>query len=50
MSTPVLLDHRSVLIVSGADAGGFLQGLVTVSSQDMAPGEMRYGALLTPQG
>jgi folate-binding protein YgfZ len=50
MSSPILLDHRSVLIVSGADAGAFLQGLVTVSSMDMAQGEMRYGALLTPQG
>lgn len=50
MSSPILLDHRSVLIVSGAEAGAFLQGLVTVSSLDMAQGEMRYGALLTPQG
>jgi folate-binding protein YgfZ len=50
MSSPILLDHRSVLIVSGADAGAFLQGLVTVSSLDMPEGEKRYGALLTPQG
>jgi folate-binding protein YgfZ len=50
MSPPILLDHRAVLIVSGAEAESFLQGLVTVSSLDMAKGEMRYGALLTPQG
>lgn len=50
MSSPVLLDHRSALIVSGPDAEGFLQGIVTVSSQNMAQGDMRYGALLTPQG
>lgn len=50
MSSPVFLDHRAVLVVSGADAGTFLNGLVTVSTLDLAEGEMRYGALLTPQG
>lgn len=50
MTSPVLLDHRSVIAVSGADAETFLQGLVTVSTLDIAAGEMRYGALLTPQG
>src|SRR6185436_448390 len=50
MPLPILLDHRSVLVVSGADAEAFLQGLVTVSTLDMREGETRYGALLTPQG
>lgn len=50
MSSPILLDHRAVLIVSGAEAETFLQGLVTVSTLDMSQDEMRYGALLTPQG
>lgn len=50
MSSPVFLDHRAVLVVSGADAGTFLNGLVTVSTIDLAEGEIRYGALLTPQG
>ena len=50
MSSPVFLDHRAVLVVSGADAGNFLNGLLTVSTLDLPEGEMRYGALLTPQG
>ena len=50
MPSPILLDHRAVLVVSGADAEAFLQGLVTVSTLDMREGETRYGALLTPQG
>jgi folate-binding protein YgfZ len=50
MSSPVFLDHRAVLVVSGADAGTFLNGLVTVSTVDLPEGEIRYGALLTPQG
>ena len=50
MTSPVLLDHRSIIAVSGADAETFLQGLVTVSTLDMTADEMRYGALLTPQG
>ncbi|MDP3740401.1 MAG: folate-binding protein [Hyphomonadaceae bacterium] len=50
MSAPLLLDHRAVISVSGADAETFLQGLVTVSTIDVAENETRYGALLTPQG
>jgi tRNA-modifying protein YgfZ len=50
MSLPVFLDHRAVLVVSGADAGTFLNGLLTVSTLDALEGENRYGALLTPQG
>ncbi len=50
MSSPVLLDHRAVLVVTGADAGTFLNGLLTVSTLDAPDAESRYGALLTPQG
>jgi folate-binding protein YgfZ len=50
MPSPLLLDHRAVLIVSGADAAAFLNGLLTVSTLNMRPDEIRYGALLTPQG
>lgn len=50
MSTPVFLDQRAVIVVSGADAAGFLQGLLTVSTVDVPENETRYGALLTPQG
>lgn len=50
MSSPVFLDHRAVLVVSGVDAETFLNGLVTVSTLDVPEGENRYGALLTPQG
>jgi folate-binding protein YgfZ len=50
MSSPVFLDDRAVLVVSGGDAGTFLNGLVTVSTLDVPEGENRYGALLTPQG
>jgi folate-binding protein YgfZ len=50
MSSPVFLDHRAVLVVTGPDAGTFLNGLVTVSTLDVPEGESRYGALLTPQG
>jgi len=45
-----LLDDRGVVSVSGADAAGFLQGLLTNDVERLAPGEARYAALLTPQG
>ncbi|HEY5237345.1 MAG TPA: hypothetical protein VIJ62_03105 [Rhizomicrobium sp.] len=41
------LADRAVLAVSGPEARGFLQGLVT---NDMELGGARYAALLTPQG
>jgi folate-binding protein YgfZ len=50
MSSPQLLDHRSIVSVSGADAEPFLNGLLTVSTIGIRQGENRYGALLTPQG
>jgi folate-binding protein YgfZ len=44
------LPGRSVLGVTGADAVGFLQGLVTSDVESLAPGAAGYAALLTPQG
>ena len=44
------LTDRAVLILSGADAGDFLQNLVTADLGKLAPGEVRPAALLTPQG
>ncbi len=40
---------RAVLRVSGADAGGFLQGVVTNDVRSLDRGPL-YAALLTPQG
>ena len=45
-----MLEDRGVISVSGADAAGFLQGLLTNDVERLAPGEARYAALLTPQG
>lgn len=50
MHTPVFLDHRSIVSVSGADAETFLNNIVTMSTLGVEPGALRYGALLTPQG
>ncbi len=50
MTTPIFLAHRSIISVTGADAEPFLNNIVTVSTTGLAPGELRYGALLTPQG
>src|SRR5689334_13929594 len=44
------LEDRGVISVSGADAAGFLQGLLTNDVERLEPGEARYAALLTPQG
>jgi tRNA-modifying protein YgfZ len=45
-----LLQDRGVLSVSGAEATGFLQGLLTNDVERLGPGDARYGGLLTPQG
>ena len=44
------LESRALIAVDGADWRGFLQGLVTQDVETLAPGEARFGALLTPQG
>nr|WP_321441812.1 folate-binding protein [uncultured Hyphomonas sp.] len=42
--------HRSLIRLSGPDTIALLERTVTHSVQDWAAGEVRYGALLTPQG
>jgi len=44
------LPDRGVVKVSGEDARGFLNGLVTTDVTRLEPGAGRFGALLTPQG
>jgi hypothetical protein len=44
------LPDRGVVKVSGEDARNFLNGLVTTDMTPLAPGQGRFGALLTPQG
>ena len=44
------LPDRTILIVRGEDAPGFLQGLITIDSEKLAEKTARYGCLLTPQG
>jgi hypothetical protein len=44
------LPDRGVVKVSGEDARNFLNGLVTADVTQLAPGQGRFGALLTPQG
>ena len=44
------LSDRGVVKVSGEDARGFLNGLVTTDVGALQPGLGRFGALLTPQG
>ena len=44
------LTSRGVVRVAGAEARGFLQGLVTCDMDRVTPDAPRFGALLTPQG
>jgi folate-binding protein YgfZ len=44
------LSSRAVLALSGPDWRTFLQGLITQDVETLKPGELRFGALLTPQG
>lgn len=46
----VTLSGRAFLRLSGKDAESFLQALITTNLPDLPPGEIRPGALLTPQG
>jgi tRNA-modifying protein YgfZ len=45
-----VLGNCGVVSVSGADAAGFLQGLLTNDIEGLEPGKAHYAALLTPQG
>ena len=44
------LESRALIAVGGADWRGFLQGLLSQDVETLEPGELRFGALLTPQG
>src|ERR1700761_4803691 len=44
------LPERAVITVSGPDWRAFLQGLISQDVETLAADELRYGALLTPQG
>ena len=50
MTFCVHLAHRALVEVSGPDRTSFLQGLLSQDVETLAPGEVRYGALLAPQG
>jgi folate-binding protein YgfZ len=44
------LDSRALIAVGGGDWRSFLQGLLTQDVETIGPGELRFAALLTPQG
>lgn len=46
----IRLTSRSLISLSGPDWRSFLQGLLTQDVDSLAVGEIRFGALLTPQG
>lgn len=51
MASPfAYLPHRAILSLTGPDTITLLERLVTHATNDWAPDETRYGALLTPQG
>ncbi len=44
------LESRALIAVRGADWASFLQGQLTQNVEGLAPGGLRFAALLTPQG
>src|SRR5580698_9974475 len=48
--TAIFLEDRSIVALSGPEARGFLQGLITNDVEKVGPGRAVYAALLTPQG
>ncbi|CAN5396286.1 folate-binding protein YgfZ [soil metagenome] len=44
------LESRAVISVGGTDAKSFLNGLLSQEIETLAPGELRFSGLLTPQG
>jgi folate-binding protein YgfZ len=49
-STFVKLESRALIAVTGPDWRSFLQGLLTQDVETLSAGELRFAALLTPQG
>ncbi|WP_293677439.1 folate-binding protein YgfZ [uncultured Phenylobacterium sp.] len=49
-ATVAHLSSRALIAIAGEDWRSFLQGLITQDVDTLAPGEARFGALLTPQG
>ncbi|WP_417623319.1 YgfZ/GcvT domain-containing protein [Paremcibacter congregatus] len=47
---PVPLNNRAILTLGGPDRKKLLQGIITNNVDKIAPGQMIYAALLTPQG
>lgn len=45
-----LINDRTILALSGADAASFLQGLITTNIEEISDNVALPGALLTPQG
>jgi len=45
-----LLSDRALLAVTGPDAVTWLEGLITQTVDGMVTGDLRHGALLSPQG
>jgi len=50
VSTFTELTNRALLRVAGDEAREFLQGLVTCDVTQLTPGDINFGALLSPQG
>jgi folate-binding protein YgfZ len=48
--TYALLRDRALIAVTGPDWRSFLQGQLTQDVETLKPGELRFGALLSPQG
>jgi folate-binding protein YgfZ len=48
--TYAALSSRALIAIGGEGWRDFLQNLLTQGVEDLAPGEARFGALLTPQG
>lgn len=50
MTTIARLNSRALVRVTGTDARPFLHNLLTQDVETLAEGQLRFGALLTPQG
>lgn len=45
-----ILEDRGLIVLTGLETAGFLQGLLTQDIEGLIAGEIAYGTLLTPQG